>query len=49
MNIALKEAGETLYWFEILHDAEIINDTEFNSVYKDERKRILSSIVKSGK
>ena len=33
--IALKEARESLYWIELLHRNNYINDTQFNSIYAD--------------
>ena len=36
MNIALKEAGETEYWLELLHESGYIdNETAFQSIYID--------------
>ena len=35
MAIALKEANETDYWTDLLHQAEIINHTEFKSINPD--------------
>ncbi len=49
MNIALKEANETLYWLNLLHETEYLNDTEYESIYKEaeELKRLLVSICKT--
>ncbi len=49
MNIALKEASETEYWLEILHETNYINDKQFDSINKDcaELNKILIQIVKS--
>lgn len=49
MNIALKEANESLYWLDILHATEYISDVEYESVNADctELFRILISIVKT--
>ena len=33
--IALKEARETLYWLELLHETNYLNDDEFQSIYND--------------
>lgn len=33
--IALKEANETLYWLELLHDSGHIDDNQFQSMYND--------------
>lgn len=35
MNIALKEANETLYWLELLHETEQISDASFVSIHPD--------------
>ena len=50
-SIALKEANETLYWIELLHDSEYIDDLSFNSLHNeaDELTAILASIVKTTK
>ena len=49
MNIALKEAAETEYWLELLHEAGYLNVKEFGSVGKDcvEIKSLLIAIIKS--
>ena len=51
MNIALKEANETVYWLDLLHDTHHLNDNEFASIYQDatEVLKLLISIVKSSK
>ena len=51
VSIALKEANETLYWIELLHDSEYIDDSSFNSLHQeaDELTAILASIVKTTK
>lgn len=33
--IALKEARESLYWIELLHRNEYINDKQYESIYAD--------------
>ena len=50
-SIALKEANETLYWIELLHDSEYIDDLSFNSLHQeaDELTAILASTVKTTK
>ena len=50
-SIALKEANETLYWIELLHDSEYIDDKTFESIHNeaDEITSILASIVKTTK
>lgn len=35
VTIALKEADESLYWIELLKEADLINDGEFQSIYND--------------
>ena len=51
LNIALKEAAETDYWLRLLHEADILNDQQFYSIYTDcqEIERLLASIVKTTK
>ncbi len=51
MNIALKEADESAYWLELLHETDYLNDDQFNSIYaeSDELIKILVSIVKTTK
>ena len=47
LSIALKEASETAYWLELLHDTGYINDTSFNSIYADctEIIKLMTSII----
>ena len=49
MNIALKEAGETDYWLEILYSAEYLTEMEYKSLKNDndELIKMLSSIIKT--
>ncbi len=49
MYIAYKEASETLYWLELLHDTEYLDDALFVSIWNDckELHKMLSSITKS--
>lgn len=51
LSISLKEANETLYWLELLHDTNYIDDNAFNSIYQDAKEliAILVSIVKTSK
>lgn len=51
MSIALKEASETEYWLELLHESDYIPDDAFNSIYADcqELLRLLMSITKTAK
>ena len=51
MSIALKEANETNYWIDLLHDTEYINQKMYKDIEKDinEIISLLVSIVKSSK
>lgn len=51
MSIALKEAGETEYWLELLAETNFISKEQFDSIYSDcqELIKILVSIIKSSK
>ena len=51
MNIALKEASETLYWLELLHQAEYITEQRYESIRTDSEElvKLLVSIVKTTK
>jgi four helix bundle protein len=51
MNIALKEANETLYWLELLHPAEYIADQSFASIRMDNEElvKLLVAIVKTSR
>ena len=51
LNIALKEAGETDYWLDVIHSAEYFTDEEFNSLKSDndELLKLLTSIIKTTK
>lgn len=51
MNIALKEANETEYWLQLLHDSDYINDTVYKSIIKDcsDILKLLISIVRTTK
>ena len=33
LSIALKEANETEYWLELLHESDYLNEDEFTSIY----------------
>lgn len=35
LSISLKEATETKYWLELLHDSENISDKQFDSIVND--------------
>lgn len=49
LNIALKEAKETEYWLELLHETDYISSEPFNSISSDcsEIIAILTSIIKT--
>ena len=49
MSIALKEANETEYWLELLHESEYIETDAFQSIYKECKEiiKILMSISKT--
>ena len=51
LNIALKEAGETDYWLDVIHSAEYFTDDEFNSLKADNNEllRLLISKIKKTK
>lgn len=51
LSIALKETNETIYWLELLHDSDYIDDKSFNSIHKDglEILKLLISIIKTSK
>jgi len=51
LNIALKEANETEYWLELLHESNIIDDKQFESIYNDCGKlaATLTKIIKTTK
>lgn len=51
VNIALKEANETLYWLMLLKDTDYISIKEYESINQDatELVKMLASIVKTTK
>ena len=51
LSIALKEANETEYWLELLHESEYLNDQQFESIYNDCGKvaAMLTKIIKTTK
>ena len=51
MNIALKEADESQYWLELLHESSFLTDSEFDSLNDDLGKILgtLTKIIKSSK
>ena len=48
LNIALKEADETEYWLDLLHETNYLDDKQFQSLQDDCREliAILVSIIK---
>ncbi|MFR1480175.1 MAG: four helix bundle protein [Hydrogeniiclostridium mannosilyticum] len=51
LNISLKEASETEYWLELLHESEYLTDNQFDSLHRDcvELIKILTSIINTSK
>ena len=51
LSISLKEAEETKFWLDLLHDTDYIDDDVYNSIYEDchELLKLLTSIIKSSK
>ena len=51
MCIALKEASETSYWLELLHESGYLEDKSFDSIYSDciELLKLLTAITKKCK
>ena len=51
LNISLKEASETEYWLELLHESGYLSDEQFNSIYADcvELLKLLTAIINSRK
>lgn len=51
MNIALKEANETLYWLDLLHQSDLLDSKPHESIRNDseEMLKLLISIVKTSK
>jgi len=51
LNISLKEASETEYWLELLHETNYITSSQFISLHNDcvEIIKILTAIIKSSK
>ena len=49
LNISLKEAAETEYWLELLHETNYLSETEFESINSDctELNKLLTSIIKT--
>ena len=51
MSIALKEANETLYWLELLHQSKLLDSSAYQAIYSDSEEvlKLLISIVKTSK
>ena len=51
LAIALKEANETEYWLELLHQSDYIDDKGFKSISSDLRQllKLLTAIIKNSK
>ena len=49
--IALKEAGETDYWLDVIQSAEYLSDQEYDSLRLDNNEliKLLTSIIKTTK
>ena len=45
LNIALKEANETEYWLELLHESDVLDVNQFESIY-DDCKKIVATLTK---
>ena len=48
LNIALKEADETEYWLDLLHETRYLDDNQFESINADctELIKMLTAIIK---
>lgn len=51
LSIALKEANETCYWINCLHNADLLDEKGYQSIYRDaeELVKILISSIKTKK
>lgn len=51
LAIALKEANETEYWLELLHQSDYIDDKGFKSISSDLKQllKLLTAIIKKSK
>ncbi len=47
MNIALKEANETLNWLELLHESDYLTSEQFTSIHPDAEELVKTSREKS--
>ena len=51
LSISLKEANETAYWIELLHDTDYITPNAYNSIHSEcvELIKLLTAIIKTSK
>lgn len=51
LSISQKEAGETIYWLELLHESDYMSDAEFDNINNDaeELMKLLTSSIKTVK
>ncbi len=51
LSISQKEAGETIYWLELLHESDYLSGYEFKSINNDaeEMIKLLTSSIKTVK
>ena len=51
MNIALKEANETMYWLDLLHQGDYLDNQSYQSIVanSEELIKLLIAIVKTSK
>ena len=51
LAIAQKEANESEYWIELLHQSKYTDKTQYESIFQDitELRKILTSIIKTSK
>ncbi len=51
LAISLKEASETEYWLELLHESGYLTDTQFSSIHADciELLKLLTAIINTTK
>lgn len=51
LSIALKEANETDYWIDLLHQSDTLDDSGYQSIHPDliELLKLLTAIIKTSK
>ena len=49
MNIALKEANETMYWLRLMYRTEYLTELQYKSIYEDAQQmlNLLTAICKT--